>query len=152
MLLGRSLVMLLGRPLLMPTAIPRLVTPRLLGQRRRRANPPALQININPPVVLLGAIVQPQLLAQPLDARLDLLHASGRVVPLADNDMQVRLPRGLGVADALLEDVLGLLDELAVQVDGVLGDAAGRVVLAEDELGRLFVVLGLLLLVPLAFV
>jgi hypothetical protein len=66
--------------------------------------------------------------------------------------MQVRLPRGLGVADALLEDVLGLLDELAVQVDGVVGDAAGGVVLAEDELGRLLVVLGLLLLVPLAFV
>jgi hypothetical protein len=74
------------------------------------------------------------------------------MIPLADNDVQVRLAGALGVADALLEDVLGLLDELAVQVDGVLGDPAGRVVLAEDELGRLLVVLRLLPLVLLAFV
>jgi hypothetical protein len=144
--------MLLRGPLLMPTAMPRLVTPRLLRQRRGHPDPPAFQININSPVILLGGIVQPQLLAQPLDARLDLLHAARRVVALADNDMQMGLPRGLGVADALLEDVLGLFDKLAVQVDGVLRNAAGGVVLAEDELGRLLVVLGLLLLVPLAFV
>jgi hypothetical protein len=175
-------LLLLGRPLLVPTAaltmmllllmmttaspkmllllmvtttsttIPSLVPPRLSRQRRRPLNPPTLQINIHPPLILLGSIVQPQLPTQPLHPRLDLLHMARGVIPLADNDMQVRLAGRLGVADALLKDVLGLFDKLPVQVDGVLGDAAGRVVLAEDELGRLLVVLGLLLLVPLTLV
>jgi len=74
------------------------------------------------------------------------------VVALADDDVQVGLAAGLGVADAGLEYVLGLLDELAVQVDGVGGDAVRLVVLAEDELGRLPVVVVLLALVPLALV
>ncbi len=47
----------------------------------------------------------------------------------------------LAVADALLEDAPGLLDELPVQVDGVGADAAGGVVLPEDVLARLAVVL-----------
>lgn len=55
--------------------------------------------------------------------------------------VKVRLPVLLGVADALLEDVLGLLDELAVQVDGVGGGPARRVVLAEDVLAGALVVL-----------
>ena len=54
--------------------------------------------------------------------------------------MQVRLALGAGAPDAGLEDVLGLLDELAVQVDGVVVDAAGGVVLPEDVLARLPVV------------
>jgi hypothetical protein len=74
------------------------------------------------------------------------------VVSLADDDMQVGLPGGLGVADALLEDVLGFFDKLAVQVDGVLGDAARSVVLTKDELRGLLVVVCLFLLVALAFV
>jgi hypothetical protein len=134
------------------TAIPAVVTPGLGGQRRRRLHPPTLQININAPFIILGGIVQPSLPTHPLHPRLQLLDVPRRVVSLADNDMQVRLPGGLGVADALLEDVLGLLDKLAVQVDGVLGDAAGAVVLPEDELRGLLVVLGLFLLVTLAFV
>ena len=64
----------------------------------------------------------------------------GTVVALANDDVQMRLPGLLGVADALLEDLLGLLDELAVQVDGVGVDAADGVVFAENVLGRLFVV------------
>jgi len=46
----------------------------------------------------------------------------------------------LGVPNALLEDFLGLFDELAVQVDGVTVDFAHGVVFAEDELGGLLVV------------
>lgn len=74
------------------------------------------------------------------------------MVPLANDDVQVRLAGGLGVADALLEDVLGLFNELPVQVNGVLRYAAGSVVLPEDELRRLLVVVGLLLLMPLALI
>lgn len=55
--------------------------------------------------------------------------------------VKVRLPVLLGVADAVLEDILGLLDELAVQVDGVVGDAIHCVVLAEDVVAGLLVVL-----------
>ena len=58
-----------------------------------------------------------------------------------NSHVQVRLPLGAGLADAGLEDVLGLLDELAVQVDGVLAHAPRRVVLPEDVLARLLVVL-----------
>lgn len=46
--------------------------------------------------------------------------------------MQMPLPLRLRGRDALLQDLLGLLDVLPVQVDGVGVDAAGRVVLAED--------------------
>lgn len=66
--------------------------------------------------------------------------------------MEVRLVVLLRVADALLEDVLGLLDELPVQVDRVVGDAARRVVLPEDVLAGLLVVLVHLRRVPLALV
>lgn len=56
------------------------------------------------------------------------------------------------VADALLENVLSLLDKLAVQVDRVVRVAAGRIVLAEDELAGLLVVLLHLAAVLLALV
>lgn len=66
--------------------------------------------------------------------------------------MEVSLPVFLGVSDAPLEDVLGLLDELPVQVDGVVGDAPHGVVLPEDVLAGLAVVLVHLGRVPLALV
>ena len=46
----------------------------------------------------------------------------------------------LGVLDALLQDVLGLFYELAMQIDGVPIYSADRVILAEDEVRGLFVV------------
>lgn len=46
----------------------------------------------------------------------------------------------LGVLDALLQNLLGLLDELPVQIDGVGRDASVGIVLAEDKLRRLSVV------------
>jgi hypothetical protein len=134
----------------MAATIASLVALGLSRQRRRSVDATASQVDIDAALVLLGGIVETQLLAQLLNPRLQLLDMASRVIPLADNDMQMRLAGGLGIADALLEDVLGLLDKLAVEVDGVLGDAAGRVVLAEDEFGGLLVVLGLLPLVALA--
>lgn len=110
----------------------------------------ASQVDVDAALVLLGGVVEAELAAEALDAGLELLHAAGRVVALADDDVQMGLACGLGVADARLEDLPGLVDVLAVQVDGVVGDAARRVVLAEDELGRPPVVLGLPPLVPLA--
>lgn len=65
--------------------------------------------------------------------------------------MQVVLPMRFCVLDPLLENLLSLLDELAVQVDGIGGDAPVGVVLAEDKLGRLLVVVIHLAAVRLAF-
>ena len=63
------------------------------------------------------------------------------VVSLAHNNVQVILTTALGGLDALLEHVLCLLDEQAVQIDGIFLDAAVGVVLAEDVVARLAVVL-----------
>lgn len=98
------------------------------------------QINVNPPLVLLGIILQPQLATNRLNPRLDLLHMPDRMVPLADNDVQMALPGLLRVADPLLQDLLCFFNKLPVQVDGVRVDAADGVVLAENVLGSLFVV------------
>lgn len=142
----RNLVLLLV--MLLPTWIPRL-PPVLLGRRDGRAAP---EVDVYAAGVVLGAALQPQLAAHLLDLGLELLDVAGRVVALAGDGVQVWLAAGLVGADALLEDALGLVDKLAVQVDGVGLDLARRVVLAEDVLGRLLVVLVHLGLVPLALV
>lgn len=64
------------------------------------------------------------------------------MLPLPHDDVKVTLAPGLCVADARLQDRLCLVDELAVQVDGVGGDAVDAVVLAEDVGGGLGVVGG----------
>lgn len=74
------------------------------------------------------------------------------MVALANDDMQMGLAGCLGVANACLENVLRLLDKLAVEIDSILGYPAWCVVLAEDEVGGLFVILGLFLLVAFAWV
>jgi hypothetical protein len=134
------------------SVVPALVSTRLLRQRWRRADLSTGQIDVHAAFVCLGGIVEAQLPAHLLDPGFDLLHVSGAVVAFAYDDMQVRLPASLGIANACLEDVLGLLDELAVEVDGVAGYAALGVVLAEDILGRLLVVGVLLCCVALALV
>lgn len=48
---------------------------------------------------------------------------------------------GLGILNALLQDLLRLFDELAMQIDRVRRYAAIGVVLTENVLGRLLVVL-----------
>lgn len=58
----------------------------------------------------------------------------GAMVAPAHDDMQVSLAPGLSIADTRLKDVFGLLNELAVEIDGVAGDTPFGVVLAEDEL------------------
>ena len=47
----------------------------------------------------------------------------------------------LGVLNPLFQDLLGLLDELPVQIDGICLNAPAGIVLTEDKLRRLFVVL-----------
>lgn len=101
----------------------------------------ALQIDVHTALVLLGGVLQAQLLADLLDARLDLLHVVRRVIALADNDVEMGLASCLRVSDASLENILGLLHKLSVQVNRVIGNAVRSVVSAEDVLGRLFVVL-----------
>lgn len=54
--------------------------------------------------------------------------------------MQPRLPSLLRISDALLYDVLGLIDELAVQIDSIGVYPAGGVILAEDVIGGLLVI------------
>jgi len=108
----------------------------------RRAVPTAAawpQIDVDPALVLLGVVLQSQLLAYLLDFGLDLLHVPDAVVSLAHNDVQMPLPRLLRVTDPFLEDFLGFFDELAVQVDRVRIDAADGVVFPKDVLGGLFV-------------
>ena len=62
------------------------------------------------------------------------------MIALADDNVQMGLTRRLRVPDPFFDDVFGLFDELAMQVDRVGGDAPFSVVLAKDELGRLLVV------------
>jgi hypothetical protein len=97
------------------------------------------QININPALILLSIILQPQLPTNLLNFRFNLLHMPNTMIPLPHNNVQMPLPRLLRVPDALLQYLLCFLDELAVQVDGVGVDAADGVVFAENVLRGLFV-------------
>jgi hypothetical protein len=107
----------------------------------RRSVAGRLQLDVHATFVVLSVVLQSEFAADLLNARLDLLHVVHGVVSLADDHVQVRLAVLLGVANALLEDLLGFFHKLAVQVDGVTVDFADGVVLAEDELGGLLVVL-----------
>lgn len=73
-------------------------------------------------------------------------------VPLSYNHMEMGLPSGLSIANAGLQDIFCLFDELAMEIDCVFCYTARCIVLSENELGGLFIVFGLLLLVPLAFI
>ena len=139
--------MILIRPPLALIPSTRLVPGRLLRQARHAIDPAARQIDIDAPLVLLRRILQPHLATHLLHARRDLAHAARRVVALADDDVQVRLPPGLRVADARLQDVLRFFDVQPVQVDGVGCHAVGVVAFPENEL-RCLLVEG----VPLRFV
>lgn len=146
--------MVLLPSMMLPTVLGRLVTPMLLPrisrsriatarlrrQRRRAGDGRTLEIDVYPTLIRLRRILQPQLATHLLDPWLDFLDMVRAVVALADNHMQMHLPARLGVLDARFENVLGLLDELPVQVDRVVGNAARGVVFAEDVFGRLLVV------------
>ena len=61
------------------------------------------------------------------------------MVALAHNDMQMRLPILLCISYPLFQDIFCLFYELSVQVDRVVRDSTGRIVLAEDIVGCLLV-------------
>lgn len=144
LLLATVMLLLAASVVLLSTA------PGVRWRRHRRI--PALEVDVDAARVLLGRVLEPHLAADGLDPRLQLLHVARRVVPLADDGVQVFLaPRPVG-ADALFEDTLRLLDVLPVQVDAAARHAAGGVVLPEDELGRLAVIVLHLLRVALALV
>lgn len=91
------------------------------------------EIDVHPPCVFLRGILQTELLTDLFYTRLDLLDVVDRVVSFAYYDVEVILAILLRVADALLEDLFGLFDELTVEINGVVCDTPVRVVLAEDE-------------------
>lgn len=54
--------------------------------------------------------------------------------------MKVILPMRLGILDPLFQDLLSLLHELPVQIDGVCLDTPVCIVFAEDKLRRLSII------------
>ena len=97
------------------------------------------QVDVDSALILLGIILQSQLPTNLLNLGLDLLHMPNTMIPFTHNNVQMPLPRLLRVSDALLQNLLRFLDELAVQVNGVRVYAADGVVFAENVLGGLFV-------------
>lgn len=114
---------------------------RMLRRRRHLVHGAALQIDIDPALILLGLVLEAEFAADLLDARFDFLDVVARVVALADDDMEVIFASASGGFDAFFEYVFCFLDEEAVQVDCVVLDAPVGVVLAEDVVARLPVVL-----------
>lgn len=55
--------------------------------------------------------------------------------------MKMRLPILPRVSDPLLKNILCLLYKLSMQIDRIIGDSSRRIILAENVIGRLFVVL-----------
>jgi hypothetical protein len=98
------------------------------------------QVDVNSTLILLGSVRESQLLTQLLNARLNLLHMADGMIALADDDVQMGLALLLRGANPRAHNLLGLLDELAVQVNGVVRDPARGVVLAEYEFAGLPVV------------
>lgn len=150
MLLLTTVILLSSMLLLLP--VPRISAIRWrLWRRRHSMHGTALQIDKDPPLILLGRILQPQLATHLLHAGLNLLHMTATMISLANDDVQMRLAPTPRRANSLLQDVLGLLDVEPVQVHRVRGDAALGVVLTEDIVARLVVVLVHLSGVLLAF-
>lgn len=127
-------------------------------RNERRVNGATSKVNIDAAGILLRRILQAELATHFLDTRFDLLDMVRRMVSFADDPtpcqhnnqghrqshyshMQMVLPMGFGVFNPLLEDLLRLLNKLAVKIDRVGFDAVAGVILAEDELRRLLVVL-----------
>jgi hypothetical protein len=139
-----SLATMLLPTMLLTTVLSRIRAATILGMLRRRRHlmhGATLQIDIDPALVLLGLVLEPQFAADLLDAGFDFLDMVARVITLADDDMKVVFASAAGGFDAFFEHVLCFLDEEAVQVDCVVLDAPVCVVLAEDVVARLPVVL-----------
>lgn len=131
------LLLLLLSPLIMIElliGLPRLAAVVRLLLRRvcTAATAMTAEVDKDATLVVLDAPLEPLLLTQLLDGGLQFRHVVLRMDTLADNNVQVILALGLGGADAGAQNVLGLVYELTVQIDGVGRDTAGRVVFAED--------------------
>lgn len=125
---------------------------------RRRNRSSTGEVNVDSTFVVLGMVLEALLLADLLNTRLDLLDVVDRVIALADNaassiregpitansndysHMQMVLAGALCVLDSLFQNLFGLFNELAVEVNGIPINSSYRIVLTEDELGRLSVV------------
>jgi hypothetical protein len=140
-LLVRMTAMLLTRICTTPTAIGRCTPILTVATRRRRhlVNVSACQIDIYSTFIMLGLILQAQLLAHFLHSWLDLLNMISRMVALSNNDMQMRLSSTLSRSDPVPRDLLGLFYELSMQIDRVAGHVL-TIVLPEHKFGRLLVI------------
>jgi hypothetical protein len=101
-----------------------LIPTGLLRQWRRSVDSPSRQIDIDPALVGLGSEVKTQLAADLLNTGLDLLDMPSAMVSDTNNNVQVRLSPSLCITNPHFQDVFGFLNELAVQIDGVLGHPA----------------------------
>jgi hypothetical protein len=127
---------------LAPMMLPRIPTVAgCLRRRRHLMHCPTLQVNENPPFILLRAVLQPQFPAYLLNPRLDLLDMVPAVVPLSHNNVKVAFPSLPCDSNSLFQHILRFLDKKAMEVDGVAGYAAFSVVLSKYIVTRLAVVL-----------
>lgn len=100
-----------------------------------------LEIDEYASFICLGLILETELATDLFYARFDLLDVVDAVVAFSYDDVEVSFSASSCRFDSLLEDILGFLDEEAVQIDGVAGHAFGVVVLAENIVAGLAVVL-----------
>ena len=100
----------------------------------------ARQVDVDSSLILLGMLLEAQLLAQLLHPRLNLLYVASGVIAFAYDDMEMRLAGLFRVSYPLLQDLLRLLYKLPVEVDSVTFNPTKSVVLPENELGSLLVV------------
>ena len=125
----------------MLSRIPSTTVLRMLRRRRHLVHGAALQINVDPALVLLSLVLKPQFAADLLDTGFDFLDMVARVIALADDDMKMIFASASGGFDAFFEHVLCFLHEEAVQINCVALDAPVCIILAEDVIARLSVVL-----------
>ena len=158
LLLSTGVVLLLSRIGLL--GLRRVLVSRVRGHDSLATS----QVHVDATGVLLSSILQAQLLADLLDTGLDLLHVVRRVVALSDDTkksskrsatvrtpkrkddnhhihMQMVLSMRLRILNPLLKDLLRLLNELSMQINGVRLYTAIGIILPENELRRLLVVL-----------
>lgn len=120
--------------LLSPSILRRMWLRRVVGRS-------TLKINIHPPLIRLGLILQSQVPTNLFHPRLNLLHMINTMVPLAHNHVQMRLALTSSLSYPFLEHVLCFFDEKPMEINGVGSDAVAGVVCAEYVVSRLLVVL-----------
>ncbi len=124
-------------PILLLLRVVLFIGGRVGNQMLRHLWRTSLQINVYPSHVVFCGILQALFTAHLLDPGPYLLYMVVRMVPFANDSVQIvnlYVPErkrcdclhvqmcftvGSGISDPLLENILGLLDELTVQIDGV---------------------------------